>query len=473
MGCILLVSPLACGNGGGRLDEPARGGSAGAAAGGLSMGGSSAGSGPVAGGLGGETSSVAGAQNGGSGNSGRGGSSSAGASGAGAGAGTAMAGARSGGSGGAGVPSDYTPPSGLRSDTVLKDGWKFLKSDASGASAVGFNDAGWTSLSLPHTFNSSDGQDGGNDYYRGPSWYRMHYALPTAAAGKSVYLQFDGASTVASVYVNGTLLGEHRGGFGRFRFDATSALRADVDNVIAVKVSNALATDVAPLTGDFTIFGGLYRGVHVLVTDLLHIDTEDYASSGVYLDTTQVSALSANLKARVRVRNNRSAAQAVEVVTTLVDRAGKLAATLEATGTVQPNATVELSAMATLSNPHLWNGRVDPHLYTAHTELQLGSVAVDYVAQSVGFRFFGVDANQGFTLNGQYLNLHGVNRHQDRLNKGWAITDAEQDEDFGLIEELGATALRLAHYQHAEHVYDLADQIGLVTWAEVPGQHRH
>jgi beta-galactosidase len=369
---------------------------------------------------------------------------------------------------GGGSVGEYTPPSGLRSDVVLKDAWRFIKTDASGANASSFDDSGWATVALPHTWNASDGQDGGNNYYRGPGWYRCHFTLPITAQGKSVYLQFDGASTVANVYVNGMSLGEHRGGFGRFRFDATAALKAGVDNVIAVKVSNAEVADVPPLAGDFTVFGGLYRDVHVLVTDQLHVDTEDYGSWGVYLDTSKVSAASADLKARVRVRNNRSTAQAVTVNTVLVDAAGKIAAKLAATGNLPPNMVTELAASTTIQNPHLWNGRVDPYLYTAHSELQVASAAVDYIAQHVGFRFYGVDANAGFSLNGQYLDLHGVNRHQDRLNKGWAIGSAEHDEDFALIKELGATAIRLAHYQHAEHVYDLTDQLGIVTWAEVP-----
>lgn len=411
----------------------------------------------------GETSAVGGAAAGGpaTGGNGTAGSSLSGGSG---GAGGAVATAGSGGT----TMSEYTPPNGLRSDALLNESWKFVKSDAAGASSTTFDDSGWATVSLPHTWNNTDGQDGGDNYYRGPGWYRCHYTLPASAQDKNVYLQFDGASTVAAVYVNGTQLGEHRGAFGRFRFDASAALKVGSSNVIAVKVNNAEVADVAPLAGDFTVFGGLYRDVHVLVTDKLHIDTEDYASWGVYLDTSKVSATSADLKARVRVRNNRGTAQAVSVSTVLVDAAGKIAGKLTASGTVQPNATSELAATTTLTNPHLWNGRVDPHLYTAHSELSVGGATIDYVAQTFGFRSYGVDANSGFTLNGKYLDLHGVNRHQDRLNKGWAITNAEHDEDLGLIKELGATAIRLAHYQHAEHVYDLTDQIGLITWAEVP-----
>jgi beta-galactosidase len=362
----------------------------------------------------------------------------------------------------------YVPPPATRSDTLINTEWRFLRSDASGAQATAFNDASWTAVTLPHTWNATDGQDGGNNYYRGIGWYRRHYTPPATATGKRIYVQFDAANIVADVYVNGTALGQHRGGFSRFRFDATAAMTVAADNVIAVKVSNAAVTDVPPLDADFTFFGGLYRDAHLLITDNVHIDTEDSASSGVYLDTTAVSATSASLRARVRVKNSGTAAQTVTVDTVVVRADGNVQTRLTATDTVAGGATLELVASATIANPHLWNGVVDPYLYSVTAELRATAAVTDWVTVPLGFRFYAIDAAQGFSLNGQYVDLHGVNRHQDRLGMGWAITPAQHDEDMALIREMGANIIRLSHYEHADYFHQLADKVGVALWAEIP-----
>jgi beta-galactosidase len=367
----------------------------------------------------------------------------------------------------ASTASIYVVPPAARADTLVDDAWKFMRTDVAGAGAAAFNDAAWGAVTLPHTWNNLDGQDGGNNYYRGIGWYRRHVTAGSEVSGRRVYLQFDGANIVTDVFVNGTQIGEHRGGFARFRFDVTAAIKPG-DNVIAVKVDNSAVTDVAPLNADFTFFGGLYRDVHWLVTDAVHIDTMDNASPGVYLDATNVSAASANWRARTRVRNDDVVAHDVTVNTALVGADQTIAATLTATGSVPPGTTTELAATTTIANPHLWDGLADPYVYTAYTELRSGVRTSDWVAETTGFRSFAVDANRGFSLNGRYLDLHGVNRHQDRLGLGWAITNKEHDEDMSLIHELGATAIRLAHYEHASHFYDLCDRTGMVVWAEIP-----
>jgi len=188
----------------------------------------------------------------------------------------------------------------------------FWAADASGASATTFSDASWAAVTLPHTWNALDGQDGGS-YYRGVGWYRRHVTPTASAAGKRMFLQFDGAGMAATIYVNGVMVGKHRGGFARFRFDVTGMMTPGTDNVVAVQVSNASAPDLPPLSGDFTFFGGLYRDVHLLVTDNVHVDALDYGASGVYVDTPSVSATSATVRARVRVRNDSAAAQPVTV----------------------------------------------------------------------------------------------------------------------------------------------------------------
>jgi beta-galactosidase len=359
----------------------------------------------------------------------------------------------------------HPPPASNRAELDLDDGWKFMRADVPGAEAKGFDDGAWASIRLPHTWNAKDGQDGGGDYYRGTGWYRRRYTLPAAYAGRRLYLQFEGANSVAEVWVNGMRVGTHRGGFATFRFDVTAAVQGE--NVIAVKVNNALAADLPPLSGDFTLFGGLYRDVHLLVTDPLHVDVEDFGSSGVYLTPRKVSAASAELEARIGLKNSDGAAHtaAVEVVVSRAD--GSMALKLTGEQALAPGAKADLTLSGTVDHPRLWDGRRDPYLYSVQVVVREGDLVRDAVVQPLGFRFQAVDPQAGFSLNGHPLDLHGVNRHQDRLDQGWALTAADQDQDMALIAEVGATAVRLAHYQHAQHVYDLCDASGLVVWAEL------
>lgn len=362
----------------------------------------------------------------------------------------------------------YTPPASNRVDIDLNAGWRFHKGDLSGAQAPGFNDSAWDALSVPHTWNNFDGQDGGNNYYRGIGWYRKHYTVPSSYANRRLYLQFDGSNLVTDVYVNGTLIGEHRGGYAAFRFEATSQLKAGQDNVIAVRVNNARQADVAPLSADFTFFGGIYRSVHLLVTDNLHVRCMDYGASGVYLKQTDVSADSADLQVTAKIWNNNTTARNVTIHAVLTDADSSQIASLTDTRAIGSGQGSDVVLQTRVPTPHLWNGLSDPYLYTVYVEVREGAAVTDLVAQPLGFRAFAVDPDFGFFLNGQPLDLHGVNRHQDRIDKGWAIGRAEHEEDMSLIVELGATAVRLAHYQHDDYFYSLADRNGLVIWAELP-----
>ena len=338
---------------------------------------------------------------------------------------------------------------------------------SAGASATAFNDSAWSSVTLPHTWNALDGEDGGSNYYRGVGWYRQHITVPADATGRRVYLQFDAANIVTDVYVNGTSVGEHRGGFAAFRFDITPSVHAG-DNVVAVKVSNASVNDVGPLTADFTFFGGIYRDVHLVILDPLHIDAKDFGSSGVYLTPTNVTAASSGLTARVRVANDGPSSTTAAVSVAINDASAATVATLTTSATVAAGATVDVTMTTTIAGPHLWNGRVDPYVYTAGVTVSRAGVVSDTDTETFGFRFFNVDPSAGVSLDGAYLDLHGPNRHQDRLDKGWAIGHAEHDQDMALITEMGSTAIRTAHYQQAQYFYSLCDTNGVVAWVEIP-----
>ena len=285
--------------------------------------------------------------------------------------------------------------------------------------------------------------------------------------GKSLFLKFDGAATVAEVFVNGQPAGTHRGNFAAFCFDVTSLLRVGQDNVIAVRVNNAHNPDIPPLDGDFTVFGGLYRDVHLLVLDKLSISPLDDASPGVYIKQVAVTPDSAELEITTRLRNANNAARTATVRSTITDAAGRNVATIDSQQSIPASGVSDAVQTVKLSRPHLWDGRADPYLYRVTVEIRDGRRVVDSVTQPLGLRFFRVDPNEGFFLNGKHYALHGVTRHQDRLDKGWAIGPAEHEEDFRLIKEMGCTAVRLAHYQHAQYFYDLCDKGGLVVWAEL------
>lgn len=355
---------------------------------------------------------------------------------------------------------------GPRAVASLNDGWRFHLGDAPGAESEAFRDDGWAAVSLPHTWNAQDGQDGGNNYFRGTGWYRRHFEASPAWAGREVYIQFDGANRRTDVYLNGQLLGTHTGGFARFRFDASGYLKPG-DNLLAVRVNNEV-NGVPPTAADFTFFGGIYRGVSLLVTDRLQVETMDYASPGVYLKQEHVSRERADLSVTTKLANHERRAADLTVRVVVADARGRRVKESESNVKVEAGGRAEAVARLALARPHLWDGLRDPYLYKVFAEVYEGRRLRDRVEQPLGLRFFSVDPDAGFFLNGTHVDLHGVNRHQDRPNKGWAISEADEREDFALIREVGASAIRVAHYQQSQLWYSLADEQGVVMWAEIP-----
>jgi len=362
----------------------------------------------------------------------------------------------------------YVPPASRRVDVGLDSGWRFIRQDVAGAQASGFDDSSWTSLSLPHTWNNVDGQDGGNNYYRGIGWYRSHFTPDASYTNRQFFLKFDGAFSVADVWVNGNYLGVHQGGFAAFVFDATPYLNIGADNVVAVKVNNAFNSNIPPLSADFTFFGGLYRDVHLLVTDRVQVSPLDYGSPGVYLKTTGVSSSSANLQITTVVSNSTATAQTVTVRAVVTDAATNIVTTLTNVVTLPAASVSNVVANTLVTDLHLWKGAADPYLYQTFIEIYNGTNVTDLVSQPLGFRSFTMDPTFGFSLNGQHYDLHGVNMHQDWLNCGWALTAAQRETNFLFLKEIGATVLRLSHYEHHDQTYQLADQNGIILWTEVP-----
>jgi beta-galactosidase len=354
-----------------------------------------------------------------------------------------------------------------RVDTVINSTWKFNKADVANAQQPSFDDSSWSTIDVPHTWNALDGEDGGT-YYRGIGWYRKHYTIGSEFSGKRVYLFFESVGNSAEVYCNGTLVGSHLGAYAAFCFDITSAVAFGADNLIAVKANNSSSLGIAPLSGDFTQWGGICRNVRLLITNTVHITPLDYASPGVYLTTTNVSSTSGDLSVKTLIRNAGAPVKNVTVTATIKDAADITVGTpLTLTQNVAAGVT-NFVQNTTVSNPHLWDGLADPYLYKVIVEVQTDSAVVDTVQQPLGFRYYTVNANTGFFLNGHYLDLHGTAIHEDRDHKGRAISDADRQEDMQIMLEMGCTWLRPSHYQHAEKMYDLADQTGMILTTEIP-----
>ena len=354
-----------------------------------------------------------------------------------------------------------------REEVPLNAGWRFALAPAGqGFSAAAFDDHGWTEVTLPHTWNAIDGEDGGGNYAKGDGWYRKDFAADPRWEGQRVFLDFGGANRVAEVWLNGRRLGEHRGGYARFRFDATEALNLKGKNVVAVRVNNEL-NGIVPLGGDFTFWGGLHRDVALIVVSPTHIALNDYGSPGVYLSTTALDDDHADVRVRTLIERPSGPAAPVDVRVTVRDPKGTVVAQTTSAGTGGDANASSTEQTVRIASPHRWNGRADPFLYQVTVELVAGGRAIDSVVQPLGLRTITVDPERGLFLNGRHLDAHGVNRHQDRIDEGIAITREQQREDFALIEELGATVVRLCHYQHDEYVYQLTDHDGLLVWAEL------
>ncbi len=273
--------------------------------------------------------------------------------------------------------------------------------------------------------------------------------------------------TIAQVYLNNKLLGEHRGGYAAFIFELTKKLKIGKENVIKVVANNEYTLEVLPLFGDFNIYGGMYRPVNMIVTAPICISPLDFASPGIYLKQSNVTEASADVNVEVKISNGSRQSENITISTTIFNAEGNV---VEAENEIFMSKVGEgiYSKPFTIQKPKLWNGKEDAYLYSVKIELLQNGVITDSKTEPLGLRYFWVDPNDGFFLNGKHLPLHGVSRHQDRKDKGSALSDADHKQDIEIMLEMGINALRLAHYQHSETIYDLSDSAGIVVWAEIP-----
>ena len=347
-----------------------------------------------------------------------------------------------------------------RQDILLNNDWNFRFSHQ-------VQKGTGVRVDLPHTWNAQDALSGKIDYKRGIGNYEKNLFIRPEWKGKRLFIRFEGVNNIADVFINRRHIGEHRGGYGAFIFEITGKVEYGKENSILVRVNNGEQLDIMPLVGDFNFYGGIYRDVHLLITDETCISPLDYASPGVRLIQDSVSHRYAKVRAIVDLSNGSSGNQEVELNVRLLDgqrvvKEGTKNVNLSGNEVMQQELTFEID------QPHLWNGRQDPFLYQAEVTLFRNGQMVDRVTQPLGLRFYRIDPDKGFFLNGKHLPLQGVCRHQDRSEVGNALRPQHHEEDVALMLEMGVNAVRLAHYPQATYFYDLMDKNGIIVWAEIP-----
>lgn len=347
-----------------------------------------------------------------------------------------------------------------RHDQLLNDNWQFRFGHQVEKNTV-------ARVDLPHTWNAQDALSGRTDYKRGLGHYERRLFVPADWKGQRLYLRFEGANSIADLFVNGRHAGQHRGGYGAFVFEITDFVNYGKANTLRVSVNNAETLELMPLVGDFNFYGGLYRDVHLVRTGPTCISLLDHGSSGIRLVQDSVSKDYAAIRALVALSNGSDTATQAEVLLRLLDGDREVAAQ-RLTLTLPPDSSVEGSLPVSLRRPHLWDGRRDPFRYCAEVSLWRNGHEVDRVEQPLGLRYYHIDPERGFFLNGRHLPLRGVCRHQDRSEVGNALRREHHDEDAAIMAEMGANAVRLAHYPQAEYFYDLMDRYGFIVWAEIP-----
>lgn len=341
----------------------------------------------------------------------------------------------------------------MREIVNFNDNWRFFKD----TSDINLCNQG-ENVNLPHTWNAKDGQDGGNDYFRGTCLYKKVFRADSLPKAKKYFLEINGANSSADVYCNAKRLAHHDGGYSTWRVNITGYLREE--NTISVLVDNSPNEEVYPQVADFTFYGGIYRDVNIICVDDTHFDLDYYGGKGIAI-TPEIDGNKANVKIDVYVTNLQ---EQDEIAYCILDANGD---------PVCKEQSKETTCNLLIENVHLWNGRLDPYLYTAQVAIIRNDKEIDKTSSRFGCRTFGIDAEKGFILNGKEYALRGVSRHQDRLGIGNALTKEHHKEDMDLICEVGANTIRLAHYQHDQYFYDLCDERGMVVWAEIPYISRH
>ena len=322
-----------------------------------------------------------------------------------------------------------------------------------------------TTVDIPHTWNY-DAISTRLLYTRGLTNYIKEVDVPREWQNKRIFIRFYGVNSEANLFVNGNYVGEHKGGYTGFTFEITPFLKLGAPNNIWVRVSNAPQLDYMPVNSDFDIYGGIYRDVELIVVEPVHFALNDSGSDGIYLRQSQVTEKEAKIDATIKVSGTKNANYTVSVTVKDPETDSVLVAQSGRVKVDKGAGATEISLP--LANPRLWHGVYDPFRYDFRVELKEGEKIVDTLTIPMGIRYYQIDPQNGFMLNGRVYPLHGVTRFEDRSNAGSAYHPRMHDEDFALIREMGANAVRMTNYPHSPYFYELCDRNGVIVWSEIP-----
>lgn len=353
---------------------------------------------------------------------------------------------------------------------TINDGWKFTKGSPFEAQLTGCDDSSWETVNIPHTWNDKDADDETPGFYRGPVWYRKQLFIDKSQEGRRAVIYFEGANQEVRFYLNGQFVGEHKGGYTRFCFDITPHLRYGQENLFAIYVNNVYNPNIPPLSADFTFFGGIYRDVYLQFMNPVHIATNDYASSGVYIRTPEVNNSAASVEITTLLTNDMPQATEIRVENIICDADGKEVKKTQAEVKLAAGETkTDISKKIKIDSPRLWDID-DPYRYMVYTRIldKRKGTLLDEVVNPLGLRWFKFDSEKGFFLNGKGRKLIGTARHQDYFQKGNALRDELHVQDILLLKEMGGNYLRVSHYPQDPVIMEMCDKLGIVTSVEIP-----
>ena len=353
---------------------------------------------------------------------------------------------------------------------TINDGWKFTKGSPFEAQLTGCDDSSWETVNIPHTWNDKDADDETPGFYRGPVWYRKQLFIDKSQEGRRAVIYFEGANQEVRFYLNGQFVGEHKGGYTRFCFDITPHLCYGQENLFAIYVNNVYNPNIPPLSADFTFFGGIYRDVYLQFMNPVHIATNDYASSGVYIRTPEVNNSAASVEITTLLTNDMPQATEIRVENIICDADGKEVKKTQAEVKLAAGETkTDISKKIKIDSPRLWDID-DPYRYMVYTRIldKRKGTLLDEVVNPLGLRWFKFDSEKGFFLNGKGRKLIGTARHQDYFQKGNALRDELHVQDVLLLKEMGGNYLRVSHYPQDPVIMEMCDKLGIVTSVEIP-----
>ena len=353
---------------------------------------------------------------------------------------------------------------------TINDGWKFTKGSPFEAQLTDCDDSSWETVNIPHTWNDKDADDETPGFYRGPVWYRKQLFIDKSQEGRRAVIYFEGANQEVRFYLNGQFVGEHKGGYTRFCFDITPYLCYGQENLFAIYVNNVYNPNIPPLSADFTFFGGIYRDVYLQFMNPVHIATNDYASSGVYIRTPDVNNSAASVEITTLLTNDMPQATEIRVENIICGADGKeMKKTYAEVKLAAGETKTDISRKIKIDSPRLWDID-DPYRYMVYTRIldKRKGTLLDEVVNPLGLRWFKFDPEKGFFLNGKGRKLIGTARHQDYFQKGNALRDELHVQDVLLLKEMGGNFLRVSHYPQDPVIMEMCDKLGIVTSVEIP-----